>query len=163
MSSALPDPLPARRASAAVVVAGASAVAAIVATAWGGFGLLSLPGLAVLAALLAAAGWVVLTRAPWLPVALLPALIPLPLVGLLFPIEYLLIVIAFVLLVDLLRREPAMLGRLARWEAANLSFVAWALFTAFWCFDGAYLFLGVRRLLLGVVSAWVASRLAGRV
>lgn len=138
-------------------------VATLLVGVWGGLGVLSLPGL-LLAALAAGAGFAfVLTRAAWLPALLTPALIPLPLVGLVFPFEMVLGLAAALVLLPLGRSEPARIARASRWEVANFVFVAWSFVTIFWCFDTLHVVLGVRRLLVGVIAGWTAYRLAGHV
>lgn len=63
-----------------------SAVAAVTLVGvWGGLGPMSLPGLALVALCVLGAGWLVLTRAPWLPLFVTPLLMPLPQVGVFFP------------------------------------------------------------------------------
>lgn len=128
---------------------------------WSALGALSLPGLALAAACLACGAWLVLTRAPWLPMLVVPVLIPLPQLGVFFPFEMMLAVSGALLTLHLARTHPERLWLGTRWEAANACFVGWALFTTLWAFDGLHVFLGVRRLLVGVASGWIAYRMAG--
>ena len=130
---------------------------------WSALGLLSLPGLALAALVAAAAGLLVLRRAPALTLLLPPLLLPLPQLGVLFPFEMALLASGALLVLHLAHHAPERLRRASRWEVANALFVAWALVTTLWAFDGLHVFLGVRRLLLGVVAGAVAARMAGSV
>lgn len=146
-----------------LAAAGACAGAVTVTTVWDALGVMSLPGLGVLAAFAMLTAALVLTRITWLPVVVLPSLIILPLAGPYFPAEYLLVVVGIVMALHGLRARDTSLARFTHLEVWNIAFVAWALATAFWAFDTLHLVLGVRRLLIGVLSGWVAYRLAGRV
>ncbi|MCC6650165.1 MAG: O-antigen ligase family protein [Candidatus Eisenbacteria bacterium] len=155
---------PRLRERSSLLAAAIAAMAAVAATAtWGGLGLQSLPGMALAALAAVAALWLVVTRASWLPVLLAPALIPFPLVGLVFPFELMLGLAGALLLLHLIRTNPSRVTAWTRWEVMNALFVLWALVTIYWCFDRLHVLLGVRRLLVGVFAGWTAYRLAGQV
>lgn len=120
---------------------------------------MSLPGFALVALTLPAAATAALWWAPWLPILLTPALIPFPQAGVLFPFEWSFAVATALAAVHLRRTRSAALATSHPAELANLAFVAWALFTGFWAFDGLHLFLGTRRMLVGLLAGAVALRL----
>lgn len=128
---------------------------------WSALGPLSLPGLALAAITAALSGWLVITRSPWFVLFAAPMLMPLPQLGVFFPFEMAFFAGSALLAIHLVRAAPARLVRATPWEAANWAFVAWAFFTAFWAFDGSFVFLGVRKYALGVLAGAVAYRLAG--
>jgi hypothetical protein len=135
-------------------------LATVVVGVWLGLGVLSLPGLLVLAIALVVGGTWLLTRLPQALVVLGPTLFPLPfMMRALWPLE--LTTFAFAALVAVqgaVWRAP-WLTRLEDVEVANLAYVGWALFTGFWCGDGSEYLTGVRRLLLGVTGLWIGLRL----
>src|SRR5262249_2813589 len=123
------------------------------------------PGRAGLLGLLLAAGaaltgglafWVAV---PQLMVALVPALIPSPMVLLVFAWEGALGMLALAMVAHGLRHRAAWPWRLAPAERWMLPFAAWGLFTAFWSPDVRFYLLGARRMLVAVCALWVASRL----
>jgi hypothetical protein len=123
------------------------------------------PGLAGVAGLLVAAGtafaiglasWIAV---PQLMIVVVPALLPLPLVGLVFPWEIALGVFAVAIALHGWRRRESWLWRLGDIERWLLVFTGWALFTAFWSSSSLYYLLGMRRLLVGACVLWVATRL----
>jgi hypothetical protein len=122
-------------------------------------GHLSLAGLllAVVTAVLTVVGlWIAV---PTAIVALVPTLIPAPMMFLTFAWELLLLVLAVAMLVHGLRRRETWLWRLGPLELALLAFSAWALFSYFWSPDLRFYLIGSRRMLLGLVALWVATRL----
>jgi len=125
----------------------------------------SAPGIAGVAGLLLAAGtafaaalasWLAL---PQLMLMLVPALLPIPLVGLIFPWEVTLAGLAVAIALHGWRRRAAWLWQPSDIERWLLMFTAWALFTGFWSHTSLYYLLGMRRLLTGVCALWVATRL----
>lgn len=141
---------------AAVVIAVVSLVYAIF-----GVGVLSIPGLAISAVLATAVLAALLYAAPEVLVVVTPALLPLgTVVSIFFPFEFSFAALALILGLQGIRRRAAWMVRLEWIEAANLGFIAWAVFTGFWCFDFAWYVHGVRRLLEGFAAFWVANRLA---
>jgi hypothetical protein len=125
----------------------------------------SAPGLAGVAGLLLTAGsalavglasWIAV---PQLMVAVVPALLPIPLVSYVFPWEVALYALAVVVALHAWRRRESWLWRLGDVECWQLLFTGWALFTVFWSSTSLYYLLGVRRLLTGVVALWIATRL----
>ena len=101
----------------------------------------------------------VLWWAPWLPILLTPALIPFPQFSVLFPFEMAFFASLVLVLLHLQRTRSVWRTSTHPAELANAAFVAWALFTGFWAFDGLHLFLGVRRMLIGLLAGAVALRL----
>ena len=126
---------------------------------------LGLVGLALAVAAAGAAGVALWALIPPSIVVLVPALIPSPMVALTFGWEVALAALAAALAVHGLRTRAAWTWRIGDTERWLLAFTAWALFTVFWSPDLRYFLLGARRLILGVVTLWVALRLphvAGR-
>jgi hypothetical protein len=108
------------------------------------------------------ATWALLPQAM---VVVVPALIPSPMFALTFAWELALVVLALGLALHGVRTRAAWTWRLGPVEALLLAFTAWAWFTYFWSPDLRFYVLGARRMLLGLVSLWVACRLprvAGR-
>ncbi|MBI5710196.1 MAG: hypothetical protein HZC42_07835 [Candidatus Eisenbacteria bacterium] len=139
----------------------AIAVAAtVMVSVWLGLGLLSLPGLLLLLLAVIGGGVLFLGTAPGLLAVLGPALMPLGLVWIVFPYEMAFGVLALLVVLRGLELRAHWLLRLERLELANLTLVAWALFTGFWCTDPGLYFLGARRFLEGAASLWVAYRFA---
>ncbi len=126
---------------------------------WAWLGPSSLPGLALLALVAVLGGVLVLREAPWLPIVAVPLILFLPQTGFFFPFELLLFVATGLAVVALARSRNPALQRTSAWEAANLLFVGWALFTMFWAFDGTNAVLGARFLLIGAIAAGLSSRL----
>ena len=125
----------------------------------------SAPGIAGLAGLLLAAAtafaallasWLAL---PQLMLMLVPALLPIPLVGLVFPWEMTLLALAGAIVLHGWRLRARWLWQLSDIECWLLLFTAWALFTGFWSHASLYYLLGMRRLLTGLCALWVATRL----
>jgi O-antigen ligase/polysaccharide polymerase Wzy-like membrane protein len=135
---------------------GASAVVCIAA----GLGVLSLPGVAVLAGAALGGSLAVLRFAPHAFVVIVPALMPLQQLRFVFPYEIAFAVFVMSVLARGIALRAAWLTRLEDIEVANLALVAWAVFTGLWCPDPTLYLLGVRRFVLGWVSFWVAYRLA---
>ncbi len=140
---------------AAVMGVMASAVVAV----WGGLGLLSLPGLALLAIVAPACAIAMLWWAPWLPFVITTAIIPFPQAGVLFPFEFVFLVASTLAILHLLRTRSPWLMRSHPAEIAQFAFVGWALFSGLWAIDGLHLFLGTRRMLVGLLAGWLALRL----
>jgi hypothetical protein len=115
---------------------------------------LLLAGVAALGAALA-----VWTAAPAVLVTLVPALLPSPMIALTFGWEIALVLLACVVALHGLRIRAAWLTELDPLEVSLLLFTAYGLFTGFWSPDQRFYVLGARRLLLGCVTLWVASRL----
>lgn len=124
------------------------------------FGLLSPVGLGlVLGGGGAALMWALL-HAPAI-VAVMPAvLIPNRLIGLVFPYELALMLSGAIVLVTGWVRRERWLHEFTRLELVLLAFVAWAMFSGFWCDDTTRYLLGVRRLGFCVFALWVGGRLA---
>jgi hypothetical protein len=135
----------------AIVVASALAMWVVL-----GLGILSLPGIALAAALMA---WLVIAYPGWLMV-LAGAVLFFPGKRTVFPHELLLVLMAFIVLVDGIRRRDSLLTRLDGVELANLLFIAYAISTVLWCTDYRFYMHGVRRLLGGALAFWTAYRLA---
>lgn len=142
-----------------VVPALAGIVGAVGACVWLGLGLLSLPGLGLLAGVAVVGTVGALWWAPAVPALLIPAILPLPQVRVFFPFELLLGAFAGLVLVHGLRRGTTWAWRLRGVEVANASLILWALFSGFWCWDGLSFFLGARRMVVGWAALWTASRL----
>lgn len=118
----------------------------------------------LLGLLLAAATVLIALVAAWVAVpaaivALVPVLIPAPMMAYTYAWEVGLVGLAVVMVVHGLRRREAWLWRLGALECALLAFSAWALFSYFWSFDLRFYLIGARRILLGLVTLWVATRL----
>jgi hypothetical protein len=120
---------------------------------WGLLGLL-LGALAALSASLAA--WVAL---PGLIVAIVPALIPTPILLYTFAWEVAVLALALLALVHGLRHRAAWPWRLGAIEWVWIVYTGWAIATGFWCTDTLHYALGVRRLVVGFCILWVALRL----
>jgi len=131
----------------------------------GGFGLRSLPGLAVLVpALLLGLVWL-LFRIPQMVVVLIPAALAAPMTVYTYPWEIALCLLLLVLVVEGRRRGADWLVRFSPLEAALALFTLLALASAFWAFDARTYLIHARRVLLGMGTLWAASRLpavAGR-
>ena len=147
----------------ALVLAGIAIAAAAAAFGWFGLGLLSMPGLLLLLATLAGGGLAIAALGPELLVVAAPALMPLPLLWIVFPYELAFVPLAFFFLLHALRTRPAWLTRLEDFEVWNLLLLAWAFYTGFWCDELAVYGLGVRKLAMGALALWVSYRLAHRV
>jgi len=119
----------------------------------GTFGLV-LAGAAVLVAGLAS--WAAI---PQLMLVVVAALLPVPLVGLVFPWELALGALAAAIALHGWRRRERWLLQLSDIERWLLLFTGWALFTILWSTTSLYYLLGVRRLFTGVCALWVATRL----
>ena len=123
------------------------------------------PGLAGTAGLLlglgvAAAGTIgFLVAWPQTLVWLVPALISSPMFLLTFAWEIALLVLAALLALHGWRTRAAWLHRLESVEVAVVAFTAWALFSGFWSEDMRWYAIGARRMLMGLVALWVATRL----
>lgn len=144
-----------------LLIPGAIAIgAAVLITVWSGLGLLSLPGLALLAIAGPLAFLLCLYVFPQILVILPPALMPLPLSWAFFPHELAFVLLATVVFLKGLQDRAPWFRRLENVELANCAFLAWALFSGFWCGEPILYLLGVRRLLVGWASFWVAYRLA---
>lgn len=122
-------------------------------------GLFGLLGLLLVAGTLAVAGVASWLAVPQLMVAMVPALIPSPIFALTFAWEIALYVLFGVLLLHGWRKRATWFSQFEPVEVALLAFTIWGLFTGFWCEDTKYYLLGVRRLVLGCVTLWVALRL----
>ncbi|HEY3215454.1 MAG TPA: O-antigen ligase family protein [Candidatus Eisenbacteria bacterium] len=139
----------------------ALAVGSVVAvTVWAGLGLLSLQGVALLAIAAPLGLLFTLYSIPQSLVVLAPALMPLPLVSVIFPHEIAFGLLTGVLLLQGFHHRASWIGRLETLELANLAFVGWALFSVFWCNETILYLLGARRLIVGWASFWVAYRIA---
>lgn len=123
------------------------------------FGLLSPLGLLVTLGAAMSAFAALLYVAPSAAIVLSPALIPIPLVGYIFPYEMMLGVTFVLVVLATSLDEKHGLAEFNRLEFAYLAFLGWALFTGFWCHDGVRYVLGVRRLLGGFVILWTAHRI----
>lgn len=144
----------------ALGVAGLAALAATVVAVWLGFGVLSLPGLVVLAVVAVLAGTWLVTRFPQALVVLGPTLFPLPfMMRALWPLELATFAFAGLIAIQGALRRAAWLTRLEGIEQANFAYIGWALFTGFWCQDPSLYVTGVRRLLLGAAGLWIGLRL----
>lgn len=139
---------------AAAVVA---AIAVLVPVAYGPISPFGLAAAALLAGLVAV--WIA-WRVPESLVVLVPALMPIPLVGYLFPYEMALVGLVGVLWLVGVQRRADWLWTLTRLELALLAFMAWAFFTGFWSHDWIRFALGIRRLTFGFVALWAGYRLA---
>ena len=163
MSAPTPAPSPPARASsrASGVLAGAAIACGVcllvcLPAAPGPLGVL---GLGLGAGTLVAAGIAGLAALPTLIVTLVPALIPAPLMSLTFAWELAFYFLFGVMLLHGWRRRGNWIWRLEPVEVALLSFTLYAIFTGFWCGDTKFYLLGVRRLVLGAATLWVALRL----
>ncbi len=142
----------------AVAAAAVAAVSAALATVWYGLGVLSLPGLLALLATGALALIGAIAYVPGIFAVLAPCLMPIPLVGLLFPFELALGVFTAMVALHGLRWRPHAFRTLEPLEIATLALAGWAAFTGLWAPDTVFYLLGVRRLLLGCVTLWVIAR-----
>jgi hypothetical protein len=125
----------------------------------GGLGALSLPSLAVLAAaVIASAGWLLLAAPQWL-VVIIPAVLPAPMMMYTYLWELLLYGSVLLLVLWGVRQRAPWVSRLSALEVALVLFSAWALFSVFWSWDMRNYTIQARRICLGVVSLWAASRL----
>src|SRR5438128_441225 len=102
---------------------------------WFGLGLLSPQGLLLFLCCLAVGGVSLAALAPELLAVAGPALMPLPLVWIVFPYEMAFYPFAFFILLHMLWNRSAWLTRLNDFEVANGVFVAWAVATGLWCAD----------------------------
>lgn len=161
MSDSLPLS-PAARGPQRLAYAAIAVTAAVASAVWIGQGVMSLPGLALLGAALVAGAITVAALAPELLAIAAPALMPLPLVWIVFPYEMAFYPLAFLLLLHALVRRPPWLFRLESLEIANLLFIGWAFFTGLWVADVPSYLLGVRKLGEGAIALWVSYRLARR-
>jgi O-antigen ligase len=75
-----------------------------------------------------------------------------------YPYQYLLAALGGMVLLYGLHRRAAWMLRLDPIEVANLAFIAWAMFTVFWCWDPMWYMRGVRRHLTGLASFAIAYR-----
>lgn len=138
---------------------GIALAAAVVVVTVPGLGPLSLPGMAVLAIATVAAGVALIATAPQALLVIGPALIPLPVIGRIFPSEIVFLVFTLLAVLSLLETRPPWALRLERLEVATIAFLAWATFSGLWCNQRAGYVYGVHRLALGVVSLWIGLRL----
>jgi hypothetical protein len=76
-----------------------------------------------------------------------------------FAWELALLVVAALLVLHGWRTRAAWLARLGSIEVAVVAFTAWALFSAAWSPDMRWYVIGARRLVMGLVALWVATRL----
>jgi hypothetical protein len=141
---------------AAVLIIGPALVVFV----WMGLGVLSLPGLALLAACVTFAGFFVLPRKPQILLVVGPALMPFPLLWIIFPYEIAFGLFSVLLVLRMIQVRAIESLQLSAFETANLAFVVWALFTGFWSPDGGLFLLGARRLVEGWFTMWVAYRIA---
>lgn len=140
---------------------GAVGFAALVtAVTWLGEGPTSLPGLALIGLAALAGSFAMIRHAPAALVVVAPALMPLPLLGFVFPYELAFYGFAFLLVVHALRTRSPGFTRLESFELANLLFLAWAVFTGFWSDERMSWMLSVRRLLGGMIALFIALRMA---
>ncbi len=122
-------------------------------------GLLGLGGLLLALGAAAAVGAGLLALWPQALAAIVPALIPSPMILLTFAWELALYLVAVLLLLHGWRTRAAWLYRLGNVETAVFVFTLWALFSGFWSEDLRWFAIGARRLLMGLVALWVATRL----
>jgi hypothetical protein len=118
----------------------------------------------LLGVLLTAAGALVSGLAMWAAVpeaivALVPTLVPAPIVFYTFAWEWALASLLVAVVLHASRHRAAWALRLEPVEWWLLLFTAWALFTGFWCTSTLYYLLGVRRLVVALGTLWVAMRL----
>ena len=118
-----------------------------------------LAGLLLAAATIVIAGLAFWVAVPPVVVVLVPALIAAPMMVYTYAWELALYGLAAVMLVHAVRKGAAWPWRLGVLEVALLAFTAWALFSYFWISDLRVYLIGMRRVLLGVVALWVATRL----
>jgi len=141
---------------ASAAIAAGSAALVCMPFAPGLLGVLGLLSAATAALLTSLAVW---AAVPSLLVALVPVLIPTPIVLYTFAWEVAVILLAVCTLAQGLRRDSPWLWRMGAIEGCWLAFAAWALFTGLWCTDLLHYQLGVRRVLVGFCELWVALRL----
>jgi hypothetical protein len=122
-------------------------------------GLFGLVGLLIAAGTALAGGLAVWSALPQLMIVAVPALLPIPLAGLVFPWELALGAFTVAIALHGFRQRAAWLWRLSDAERWLLLFTGWGLFTIFWSTTPLYYLLGVRRLFTGVCALWVATRL----
>lgn len=118
-----------------------------------------LAGLLLAVASVAVAGVAAWVAVPAAIVALVPMLIPSPMMFLTFTWEIALAILAAAMLLDGLRRRAAWLLRLGPVEVALVVFSLWALGSWFWSPDLRFYLIGARRMLLGLCALWVSLRL----
>jgi len=153
---ATPGAPPALRTLPAV---GITLAASLVVIAVLGLGGLSLPGMAALA-MIAVAGLAALTAtAPQALLLIGPALIPLAVVGRVFPTEIVFLLFMSLAVLRMFEIRAPWALKLDAIEVANLALVSWAVFTGLWCSQRAGYFYGVHRLVLGALSLWLGFRL----
>lgn len=153
--SALSESLQGPRSAAAVIIA--IAVAMVIVPTW--FGLLSLHSLALLALAGGVFALAALRAAPQVLVVIIPALLPSPIMAYVFAWEILLIGLAVLVALQGWRTRAPWLFELNTLERWLILYTAWALFSCFWSPDLKTYLLGARRIMLGVVTFWVALRL----
>lgn len=123
------------------------------------FGLLSLPAMALLGLVALAAAGGLLVLAPQALVALAPALLPSPMFADTYAWELALVSLLALTVVYGWRRRAGWFFRLSSLELLVLAFTLWGVLSGFWSPDLRHYLTGVRRLLLGFVSLWLALRL----
>src|SRR5207302_7142537 len=104
-------------------------LAAVLTSVWLGLGVLSLPGLGLLALAAVVGGAAVVLKAPWLLVVLGPTLLPLPIQSALWPVELSTLAFAGLVLVVGVMHRQRWVTRLHDVALAYLAFAAWAVFT----------------------------------
>lgn len=123
------------------------------------FGVLSLPGIAVLATLTLVAAVGILLRVPQALVVLVPACLPSPMMAYTYTWEVLLFILAALVFLDGWRRRLTDVHTLSELECWLLVFTAWCLVSALWSPDLRTYLIGARRVLLGFATCWLALRL----
>jgi hypothetical protein len=154
-SSTIPRP-PSRSWLASAALACAATALACLPSTPAPFGAL---GLLLALGTVSVAGVALLALFPHALVALVPALLPSPMLLLTFAWELALLALAGLLALQGWRARAGWLHRLGGTELAALAFTGWALFSVLWIDDPRQYMIGARRLAVGFCALWVATRL----
>jgi hypothetical protein len=122
-------------------------------------GPLGLLGLLLAAGAVVAGGLAVWVATPQVLLTLIPTLIPSPMFVFTYAWELALLTLAAGLLLFGWRERKSWLTALGPVERILLLFTLWALLTGFWSTDLKRYLTGVRLLVLGALSLWIALRL----
>ncbi len=147
---------PSRLALAAAAIAAATTTLVCLPSAPGLFGL---AGLLLALGVLASSGAGLLVLFPQAMVGLVPALLPSPMFLFTFAWEVTLVLLAALLALHGWRTRARWMLHLSGIEVAVMAWTGWALFSGFWSEDMRWYAIGARRLLMGLCTLWVATRL----
>ena len=147
---------PSRLALASATIAAATTTLVCLPSAPGLFGL---TGLLLGLGAFATGGVALLVAFPQALAALVPVLIPAPMLLFLFSWEAALLALAALLLLHGWRTRAPWLRNISPVEAAFVLWLVWALFTGCWSEDARSYLIGVRKMLMSLCTIWVAMRL----